>query len=234
MRMFGELRFRAFPAMPVLNDRCALTGAQLKLLDELFALTYGEQWFWSLRKKLRTQADDENSTTDFASPIFDYDWTESSPPWIWQRQKMWNPHQERTFSALAQDSLYALCGNTNSPGGGSLLNPLAAGTGNIDTFIGPTVTTCESNATEVGNCQQVFTGSNVRMPPWHSMRFNVKKHIRMVRDNELTLGCTYRQPQLADTGAWSCTDPALFPFFPLYGIVTLQYYVRIAAVLRLN
>jgi len=235
VRMYGDILYRALPATPFNGEYCTMTGAQLRQFNELYSASYGENWNWAIRKHLRSQADSaagELSPFDAASPAYDYDWTESSPPWLWQRHKMWFPKRERTFQSESFDSVYGICSNTSQAT--YIVPPWASG--DSPGYIVPAAsTTCQVVApAETGACPRYFTGVNTNEPPWHRLRLRLRKHIRMQRDQDLNLICTVRHPAITLAGGWPCIAAAAFPGFDRGGDVSYQFYIRIAAVVRLN
>lgn len=234
VRMYGDIFYRALVTFPFGTERCTIGGNAINQYDELYKEAYAEQWHWSMRKKLRTQAQDvggEQTPLDAASPIYTYDWTESSPPWLWQRMKYWTPKAVRTSMQMSGDSFYALCSNTAQAG----YTVPAEASGSQPTYNVPAEsTTCQSISAAGEACPQLFNGLNVTEPPWHRLRFAFRKHVRIVRDEDLNLTCHVRHPQLSILGGWNCIDPATFPAFSRAFDVNYQFYVRIAAVVRLN
>jgi len=238
VRMYGDIRYRALVASPFNAEYCTLTGPQLRQFNSVYRTSYAESWNWAVRKHERSQADapeGQLSPFDAASPAYDYDWTESSPPWIWQRSHMWFPRNTRSFMSRSYDSIAGICSDTS--GGATNIVPAAASGSQPSYIIDTNVsTTCGAmTAAEVGLCGENFTGETVTEPPWHQRRIRIRKHIKMVRDQDLNLICTVRHPQITLAGGWPCIPAAAFPGFEARGgDVTYQFYIRIAAVVQLN
>lgn len=233
VRMYGDIFYRAVVASPFNSEFCTIPGSQLRNFNEVFHAAYAEQWNWSLRKHLRTQSNDETLAVDNASPMFSYDWTESSPPWLWQRSSMWFPRATRTFLDKSYDSLLGVCSNSAQPG--YVVPPTVAGA-NPGWIVPAAATVCTpSGPAESGVCLDYYNGLNITEAPWHRMRFSSKKHIKMVRDQDLILGMNVRHPSITVAGGWPCLDAAtVFPGFPRGGDVSYQVFMRIAATVRLN
>jgi len=238
VRTYGDIYFRAIVASPFNEEYCTLMGQDLRLFNTLYRTSYAEQWHWSVRKHLRSQADSaagELSPFDAASPGYSYDWTESSPPWLWQRFKMWYPRNERMFWSKSRDSVYGICSDV-SGGATNIVPPIASGSQPgyiIDTNVSTDCTIVAPD--EGGICPEMFAGEKINEPPWHHMRFRLRKHVKMQRDQDLNLICQVRHPAISIAGGWPCIpDDAFGPRFTRGGDVSYQFYVRIAAVVRLN
>jgi len=232
VRMYGDIYYRAVLGWPFGAERCAFDGSTLNAYQELYTEAYAEQWHWNLRKHERTQSNDETVAADGASTMFNYDWTESSPPWLWQRNKMWFPKEEQVNGQWSFDSFLGICSDTENPG--VVVPPTV--TGNNPGWIEPpTVTNCvPMTLNEAGICPVKYNEIVTTKPPWHHLRLSSKKHIKMVRDQDLMLTCAVRHPQLSAAGGWPCIDKATFPTFLRAFDTSYQFYVRIAAVVRLN
>jgi len=232
VRMSGDIWFRSLVATPFGGEYCSLTGPNLRAFNDIYTSSYAEHFVWSLRKHERTQGADESLALDPASPMFNYDWTESSPPWLWVRNKMWFPHHVRQIGGMSQDSVIGVCADTEQAG--FVVPPTV--TGNNPGWIVPPVTTnCTPTVTgEAGACPVVNWGYTTQEPPWHHLRIRSRKHIKMVRDQDLMLNMDVRHPQLTNLGGWPCIDPAVLPAFARLGDVSYQVFIRIAATVRLN
>lgn len=232
VRMSGDIWFRSLVATPFGGEYCTLDGPTLRAFDDIYSSSYAEHFVWSMRKHERTQSQDETLSIDPASPIFNYDWTESSPPWLWIRNKMWFPHHIRQIGGSSRDSVYGICSDTSNPG--VIVPPTV--TGNNPGWIEPPTTTdCTIVApNEVGICPVKTWGYTTQEPPWHHLRIRSRKHIKMVRDQDLMLNMDVRHPQLTNLGGWPCIDPAVLPAFARLGDVSYQVFIRIAATVRLN
>lgn len=228
VRMYGDIRYRAVLGQPFGGEYCTIPGKDIRDYFEFYGSAYAEHWNWGLRKHLRTQGLDETSPVDNASPIFDYDWTESSPPWIKQWNKTWFPRITHTNSLMSKDSI--LNGCTTIPG--YIVPPWVTGTS--PGYVVPPSSCVPYSVGENGVCPQSVNTVTTQDPPWHRMRFSVKRHIKMVRDQDLVLSCAIRHPQLAVVGGWPCIDPAFFPNIARAFDVSYQFFVRIAGVVRLN
>lgn len=232
VRMYGDIWYRALVAFPFGTERCTIGGNALNQYDELYKEAYAEQWSWSMRKHLRTQDQlTETSPLDAASPIYNYDWTESSPPWLWQRMQYWTPKGIRTSMQMSGDSFYGVCSNTAQAG----YTVPAEASGSQPTYNVPAEsTTCQSISAALEACPQLFNGVQTNEPPWHHLRIRFRKHVKITRDEDLNLSCHVRHPQLSVLGGWNCLPKSSFPAFSRAFDVNYQFYVRLAAVVRLN
>lgn len=224
--MWGDIFFRNVINAPLSDDQCIFSN---RTFAAAFARLYRESTFLGVRKHLLTQ-DTTETDLDSADLTTDYDWTESSPPWIWNRTSFWAPRATITDTRLTRSSLLGVCSDVS---GGSLLNPLAAGTGNIDTSVS---TTCTATQVPDEGCPQNFLGTQVALPPWHHYRMMSRKHIRMARDQNLVLHIDPRLPSYFDgQDSWNCMDGGAFNWQGgVNSLVTFEAYVRIGATIRLH
>lgn len=233
VRIYGDIWYRALVAFPSFGERCTLQGAVLAAYNEIYAESYMEQWHWSMRKHLRTQSADETTALEAAGPVYDYDWTESSPPWLWQRVKLWEPRNHRSNFSMANDSPIGICANTSQAG---YTVPAEASGGQPSYNVPAESTSCtvvQANAGE-GGCGPIYDNLATQEPPWHHMRMSFRKHVKMVRDQDLNLTCHVRHPQLTTLGGWNCIPKSSVPTFSRAFDTNYQFYVRLAAVIRLN
>lgn len=224
--LYGDVYFRNNLAAPRASQLCNPAN---DLFWSVYANTYRESYFLGLRKHLLSQ-DTVEQDLDPANLTTDFDWLESSPPWIWNRSGVWGPREKHNQTRLTQGSIIGTCSDTS---GGSLLNALVGGTGNINTQV---TTTCDVKQAPSEGCPQVFNAIEVDMPPWHHYRLRIRKHIRMQRDQALNLHLDMRLPSALDGfPAFNCFDPGILGWGPgVNNIVTWECYARIGATIRLH
>jgi len=226
MRMYGDLWFRVTPPYPALQE-CEYNIA--RTWQVLFEQVWRYQYNLSIRKVLVSQREDTALPQfDGASPAYGYDWTESSPPWIWQRVGMWMPRPSSNNWVLNQQSAIGVCSDTS--GGGGIL---VSGSGTID----PVSTNCDVHLVPNEGCPQIFSGTNVLTPPWHHYRIRTKRHIVMARDQALNLTLVQRfVAPTSGSASWACTDWSALPtpLDTLVGGSVIQAYCRIGATIRYN
>lgn len=232
VRIYGDIWYRALVAFPSFNERCTLDGSVLSAYNEIYKESYAEQWHWSMRKHLRTQSADETTPLEAAGPVYDYDWTESSPPWLWQRFKMWHPRKMRYNLEMSSDSPLGICSNTSQAA--TIVPPEASGS--QPTYTIPAESTTCQILTPGGSeaCGQRFDGFSSPEPPWHHLRFSFRKHVKMVRDQDLNLTCHVRHPDITGLGGWPCIPKSSLPTFSRAFDTNYNFYVRLGAVVRLN
>jgi len=234
MRIYGDVFWRVVPSYPV-TEECNPGIAKIWLRE--FIQSFGYQWNMSIRKKLFTQAQIAPvpgfENFDASSPIFGYDWTESSPPWNLQRSGVWMPRPELTRTDMAQGSIVGVCSDVS---GGSLLNPLTSGTGNINTSID---TSCSVIQAPLEGCPQTVNGVKASLTPWHHLRIRHKRHIVMARDQALNLVLAVRlldRNTVFQTGSWACADYSAFPapLNTLLGQYRVETFARIGGTIKYN
>lgn len=229
-RMYGDLFFHIRPTLPNRVTYECTSNVYRRWL-QLYAGTFAYQWHASIRKKLLSQ-DPAEIQNDPASPLYGYDWTESSPPWNWQRFGFWEPRTIENYSVMNQGSIVGVCSDTS---GGLAVNTLTNGSGIIDTAIDTTCTTVQAPPE---GCPQIFDGLSIMMPPWHHLRLRTKRPIVMQRDQSLNLTLATRMVDKTATeiGSWACLDnsgePA--PLNDLIGDYRVEVYARIGATIKYN
>jgi len=234
-RIYGDIWWRVVPAYPQLEE-CEPNIARTWLI--LFRQYFGYQWSMAIRKRLETQVNTVPGTGfapdfDVANPISGYAWTESSPRWNWQRSGLWLPRGELSTDVLTQGSIIGVCANTS---GGALLNPLVAGSGNINTAI---TTSCAPATAPLEGCPQIFAGQKVQFPPWHHQRIRIKRPIVMARDQGLNVTLGVRlvdRDGIGGNGSWACLDWSALPapLNDIMGRYNIELYSRIGATIKYN
>lgn len=221
VRLFGDIYTRVKLNFPTGDSKCD----PLHPLSSpgTYASNYAEQWHLGLHKAYRSQELNPTVDTDSANPLYNYDWTEAR--WLWQRNKFWCPVLKRERVDRFRGSIIGVC---NDVSGGSLLNPLDLGTGNIDTSVSTECCTQVCVAPNEG-CAPEYYVQSANEPPWHHFRFSVKRHIRVKADTDLNLQVGLRHPAINNVSGWAC-DPAT----AAARAYNIQYYVKIGAVIRLN
>lgn len=230
VRLYGDMWVQTQLVPPVGTLQCQTDARAWR---ELFSVAYAEHYSIAIRKHLRTQDATRTGlypSSDLATPLVNYDWTESSPSWLYQRTKFWAPTAEYAGFIEPNDSFRAYpCG-----AGGSVLNPLELGTGNIDTHITCGCTNCTPGGQEV-LCGEARNGMSVKLPPWHHFRFSIKRHIRMQRDQDLELQLAMRNPQNSSLFAWSCFPDSTLPTLTGgWQATQSKVFLRLACTLRLH
>lgn len=219
MRIYGDIWFRVVPFAPVVEEcEYGVMKRWMQLYDQYF----GYQWHASMRKRLESQNfDNANPDFDSSSPVYGYDWTESSPPWNWQRTGLFMPRPELTYHSMNQSSLVGVCSVVTGT------NP------------GATSTVCTPFQAPTEGCPQIFNGLNVRTPPWHHMRLRIRRHIVMQRDQALNVQLAIRMIDRSagiNLGSWACLDWGLEapPLNDLLGRYNIEIFSRIGATIKYN
>lgn len=234
VRIYGDIWFRSHLAFPTGGDLCL---PQSPPTLEQYARRYGETWHWGLRKYNETMAEqnsDSDTAADVANAWYGYDWTEAK--WLWQRRKFWAPIITQQNFFLQDSTVIGVCANVTGTGGGggSLVNSLASGTGNINTDVSDidVHTTCNPVFYSPEGCDKHYQVLQAREPPWHHVRVSIKKHITLRADERLDLQCGVRHPAMpGNVTGWGCAD--------ITGGFTgenanYRVFMRLAGVVRLN
>lgn len=229
-RMYGDLFFHIRPTLPNRGTYECASDVYRRWL-QLYAGTFAYQWHVSVRKKLLSQ-DPTQVANDPSSPLYGFDWTESSPPWNLQRMGYWEPRLGQNYSVMNQGSIIGVCSDTS---GGLAVNTLTNGSGIIDTAID---TTCTPVTAPAEGCPQIFDGLSILLPPWHHLRIRTRRPIVMARDQSLNLTLATRMVDKTATeiGSWACLDnsgePA--PLNTLIGDYRVEVFARIGATIKYN
>jgi len=226
VRMYGVLRFRIIPQSPVLaqcDTRAAFTDRANWI--QLYNSFYSESWFAGIRKHLRSQdaypRNLQNPIPDTAIPGARYDDSESSPPWLWRKMRLWQPRMSGSSQVAAIDNPVGVCSQVTG------------------TSPGTTTTACSEffRNVETEPCDR-WGDINYLAPPWHTFPIKTRKHIRLQRDEGLTLSLTFKAPSaIAGFPSWPCLSTTQFPFPASQGVGflgTIQTFLRVGAVLRLH
>lgn len=226
VRMFGDLYYQEVLNLPYGLSLCEAPYNPLTAVEiDQYVARYMLQVNWGLRKYKLTMSPTEIPTDDVASPQFVYDSTET--PWIWQREKVWRPHERR-------QTMYDRCGTKlgvrdNTGQAGYTVPPGTSGT--IATYNVPAESS--PGAQELVDCTEYCQNQRLTIdasaPPFMHWRFNVRKHITLRGDEALHLAAFVRHPAApGNTIGWNCHPSLLNEGW------TGNFYLRIRAVVRLN
>lgn len=135
------------------------------------------------------------NSDDPTNPLPDYrihdsfDWSEA--PWLKQWNHMWFPKETYELEHPLEGAFLYGYGNVTGGGGGQLLNPLAAGNGNINTAIDPNVTTPTAvfRSSDEGY-PQTGRRRSPALRPWR-IPINIRKDITMKENMNLELAVSF-------------------------------------------
>jgi len=228
VRIYGDIYFRSLLAFPTGSDQCLVNSPPT---IEQYGRRYGEMWTWGLRKFNITDSAFINSPVgpslaiDFADLNSGWDWTEEK--WLWQRRNFWAPTLERSQVKIVPGAPIGVCSNTHRAG---YVVPATA-SGSQPTYNVPAETTDCGVQTIGEDCFDIYRGLQVREPPWHHIRVNIRKHITLRGDERLDLQCGVRHPAMpGSTTGWGCQDLSGFPG----EFANYRVFMRLAGVVRLN
>lgn len=237
VRLFGDIwcRTSVFP-QGVGTDLCSPSSQAPGIED--FMIRYAEEYSVSLRKFGQTEypydrdsvSTRPSSFLDESTPMVNYDWSEAR--WLWQRYRWWRPTPEMVENRTVSGSIQGCCPDVT---GGSLLNPLELGTGNIDTSVTTSCNPCQP--TSEGGCLDLRREWRVRLPPTHHFRLGVKRHIALRADENLDLQIGVRHPtaisEFGGSTGWGCGDQGASNGTEA-DVTNYYIHARIGAILRLN
>lgn len=223
VRLVGDLYYQESVNLPIGSQRCLSSTGQPFLDEEQYALRYASQLDWGLRKD---SAVDDPQDADVVSPGDIFDRTESY--WYWRRSKLWHPRLSRTLRTQDNDWPIGVCSNTS--GGALNVVPAEASgsqpTYNIDTRVSTTCSEVDAGNHEVCPRQHDL---HYQEPPLHHWRFNLRRHIRMRRDDRLHLQLQVAHPpRIGWTTGWNCDTTLLNEGW------TSNAKIRVQALLRLS
>lgn len=237
VRIFGDIWCKTLVAAQGLGDGlCSTSGLAPGLED--YMVRYAEEYSLALRKFNNTEypydrdavSSRPSAFLDESTPMVNYDWSEAR--WLWQRYRFWRPTWEMAENRTLKGSIVGCCPDVT---GGSILNPLELGTGNIDTHVSTSCNPCQPES-EL-NCLDLRREWRVRLPPTHHFRFSVKRHIALRADDNLDLQIGMRHPAAVVGGftssGWGCATDATQATAES---TSTNYYIhaRLGAVVRLN
>lgn len=234
--LYGDVWCRSFVPLRTGAQLCS-SATELPSLEQFYA-RFSENWNVAIRKMNQTQQElvtsadpaDFTPIKDFATPLYDYDWTEAR--WLYQRNRFWAPKPKRTEEWLTMGSQMGCCPDVHG-GATNVVPPIASGSQptydintNVSTSCNPCLATTES-------CPSLIRHFEVDEPPWHHFRIRVRRHISLRADEMLDLQVSRRHPVMYPSGAnpsgWGCGGDALPP-----ETSTMIIHVKMGAVVRLN
>jgi len=128
---------------------------------------------------------------------------------------------------MINGSVQGCCGNVSSDD--TIVPPIASGDQPTYTIDGVS-TSCQPCTPAQEVCDVNRRSIEATQPTWHHVRVSLKKHIKLVRDQNLDLQITRRHPAMPGfTTGWGC-DQDTYPGEGSNGHV----FMRIAAVVRLS
>lgn len=223
VRLVGDLYYQESVNLAVGSQRCLSSTGQPFLDAEQYALRYANQLDWGLRKD---SAVDDPQDADVVSPGDIFDRTESF--WYWRRSKLWHPRLSRSFVTNEEHWPIGVCSNTS--GGDLNVVPAEASgsqpTYNIDTRVSTTCSKVEQGNQELCAQQNIL---HFQEPPLHHWRINLRRHIRMRRDDRLHLQLQVAHPaRIGWPTGFNCSETNLNEGW------TSNAKIRIQALLRLS
>lgn len=204
-----------------------------------FSAYYSQMVSMGIHVFRRSQAGaiDEFSTslvdTDLSSPLSSYPWTEGK--WIWQRHKYWAPTIRAGVQNVSIGSMMGCCPDVS---GGATFNPLAEGTGNINTSVSTECNKCLADNTELA-CAAQWPYAEASLPPWQTFAVRLRRPVVLDGDESLRLQIGLTHPrtltaQVNSQGGWGCS-PARNSIADLGQEKTyFGYHMKLLAVIQHN
>lgn len=220
VRLFGDMYYQDLVSLPVGAQRCS-ANQNTQLDPEQYALRYALMLEWGLRKD---SAADDPGDVDTISPGDIFDRTETF--WYWKRSRLWQPRLWRSFGTVEDGMPLGVCSNTHQD---SYIVPAEA-SGSQPTFTVP----AESTQCTIQNfpTQEVCPRTHqqhYQEPPLMHFTMNLRRHIKLRRDDRLHLQCQVKHPARPGfTEGWNCNHNFLNEGW------TSNVKARVTALVQLN
>lgn len=159
-----------------------------------------------------------------------FDWSE--PSYLKRWEHLWFHREDLGIDHIMQNAIQGICANVSKPDTGAILNPLAGGTGNINTQTGAISTVCGAVGEPLNTGMPQRAYRQIRQKAPYRMSVSSRRVITLKENENLEIQCAFSTlfpgtdcfPTEEDTCMLDCEGypPCIIRIIPNV-LMTLQY-----------